>query len=99
MAASLIESPWLVLGFYLVMSLLTFVVYARDKAAAIQQRRRTPEKTLHWLALCGGWPGAWLAQQLLRHKSKKLSFKLVFWGTVLLHNLAIAALIYGFNPT
>lgn len=95
----MMAAPWLILGFYLLLSVLTFIVYALDKAAAIGQRRRTPEKTLHWLALCGGWPGAWLAQQVLRHKSRKLSFKLMFWGTVLLHNLAVAALIYGFNPT
>ncbi|MGV8663884.1 DUF1294 domain-containing protein, partial [Pseudomonas aeruginosa] len=33
----------------------------------------------------GGWPGALVAQQVFRHKTRKLSFQLVFWGIVLLH--------------
>lgn len=67
---------------YLVMSLLTFAVYAMDKASAHGSRRRTPEKTLHLLALLGGWPGALLAQQFLRHKTAKRPFRRTFWLTV-----------------
>lgn len=63
-------------------SLLTFFAYAIDKSAARQHRRRIPEKTLHMLGLLGGWPGALLAQQLLRHKSRKTRFQTVFWLTV-----------------
>ncbi|MFZ5493406.1 MAG: DUF1294 domain-containing protein [Pseudomonadota bacterium] len=44
---------------------------------------RTPESTLHLLGLAGGWPGALLAQQLLRHKSSKPSFVAMFWVTVI----------------
>ncbi|SDC14046.1 Uncharacterized membrane protein YsdA, DUF1294 family [Sanguibacter gelidistatuariae] len=67
---------------YAAMSLLTFVVYAKDKAAARGRRWRTPESTLHLLSLLGGWPGALLAQQVLRHKTIKVSFRAVFWCTV-----------------
>lgn len=67
------------------MSLLTFAVYAGDKAAARAGRWRTAESTLHLLALAGGWPGALLAQQWLRHKSVKPAFRAVFWATVLLN--------------
>lgn len=76
--------PW-VPALYAAASLLTFFAYAFDKSAAIAQRRRTPENTLHMLALVGGWPGALLAQQWLRHKSSKSSFIAVFWVTVLLN--------------
>ncbi|QDT56003.1 Cold shock-like protein CspE [Caulifigura coniformis] len=65
-------------------SLAAFVVYYQDKLAARLGRWRTPESTLHLLALIGGWPGALLAQRLLRHKSSKVSFLVVFWGTVIL---------------
>lgn len=44
---------------------------------------RVPENTLHLLALLGGWPGALYAQQTLRHKTQKTSFRIVFWMTVL----------------
>lgn len=67
---------------YLGLSLLTFVAYALDKSAARNNTWRTPESTLHLLALAGGWPGALLAQQWLRHKSVKAEFRAVFWATV-----------------
>ncbi|MEK9952356.1 MAG: DUF1294 domain-containing protein [Curvibacter sp.] len=74
---------------YLLMSLCTYAVYAADKRAAQQGRQRVPERTLHLLALLGGWPGAWLAQRRLRHKTRKTGFLLVFWLTVLGHLGAI----------
>jgi uncharacterized membrane protein YsdA (DUF1294 family)/cold shock CspA family protein len=77
--------PVSVLGLYLVASAVTFVAYALDKSAAKNDQRRTPEKTLHLFALVGGWPGALVAQRLLRHKSKKQSFQIVFWATVVLN--------------
>lgn len=42
---------------------------------------------LHALELLGGWPGALLAQQLLRHKTKKTSYQVVFWLTILMHQV------------
>jgi len=67
---------------YLILSLVSFIAYALDKSAAQSGARRTPESTLHLLALAGGWPGALFAQQVLRHKTVKQSFRRVFWGTV-----------------
>lgn len=77
--------PVHVLFVYLVASAFTFVVYAMDKSAAQQGAWRTQESTLHVLSLIGGWPGALIAQQTLRHKSKKEDFRFVFWLTVLLN--------------
>lgn len=73
---------WLALV-YAGLSVVTFVTYAMDKSAAVQGQWRTPESTLHTLSLVGGWPGALLAQQYLRHKSTKAPFRAVFWLTVL----------------
>ena len=75
-----------------VMSLVTFVVYARDKAAARDRRWRVAESTLHPLALVGGWPGALLAQEVLRHKTVKASFRATFWCTVVANLVLLAAL-------
>ncbi len=70
---------------YLAASAASFIAYAADKAAARAGRRRTPERTLLLLGLAGGWPGAVLAQQWLRHKSNKASFRSRFYATVLLN--------------
>lgn len=74
-------------GGYMAMSLATFIVYAGDKRAARLQQWRVSEATLHGLALACGWPGALLAQQLLRHKSAKTSFQRLFWLSVILNVL------------
>lgn len=77
--------PILVPIVYLVLGLTTFLAYAVDKSAAESAHRRTPESTLLLLGLLGGWPGAILAQQLLRHKSSKREFQTTFWMTVILN--------------
>jgi len=77
--------PFAVLGLYLAASVVTFVTYALDKSAARNDQWRIQESTLHLFALVGGWPGALTAQNLLRHKSKKRSFQIVFWVTVILN--------------
>lgn len=79
------QLPFVVLGVYLVTSAISFWVYAHDKAAAKRNAWRTRENTLHVLSLFGGWPGAFVAQRWLRHKSKKLSFQIVFWATVVVN--------------
>ena len=73
------------LGVCVVLSFITFLVYAIDKRAARQRRWRIPEKLLHLLGVAGGWPGALAAQQVLRHKCSKRPFLLVFWLTVVLN--------------
>ena len=77
--------PKAVLALYLVASVIAFFAYAIDKSAALNNRWRTQESTLHLFALFGGWPGALVAQRFIRHKSKKISFQAVFWGTVFLN--------------
>jgi uncharacterized membrane protein YsdA (DUF1294 family)/cold shock CspA family protein len=77
--------PLVVVGLYAVMSVLTFIAYAIDKSAAQNGRWRTKESTLHLFSILGGWPGAYYAQRKLRHKSKKTTFKTVYWVTVFLN--------------
>jgi uncharacterized membrane protein YsdA (DUF1294 family)/cold shock CspA family protein len=85
--------PPQILMLYIVASLLTFIMYALDKSAAKNGAWRTQESTLHLLSIAGGWPGALIAQIKLRHKSKKQSFRSVFWVTVLLNCGAFAWLL------
>lgn len=77
---------------YAAMSLLCFMAYALDKSAARSGRWRIRETTLLMLGLLCGWPGAVLAQQLLRHKTTKPSFQIAFWVTVLLNVVGFLAL-------
>jgi uncharacterized membrane protein YsdA (DUF1294 family) len=83
---------------YLGLSLAAFMAYAFDKSAAVSGRWRTAENTLHLLALAGGWPGALLAQQVLRHKTSKPDFVTVLWMTVALNVAAFVAWHAGLMP-
>ncbi len=82
--------PVSILIAYASLSLITFVAYALDKSAAKWRARRTSEGALLLLGLVGGWPGALIAQQILRHKSKKTSFRSAFWATVLMNCATLA---------
>jgi uncharacterized membrane protein YsdA (DUF1294 family)/cold shock CspA family protein len=88
--------PPMIFAIYMVASLLSFIMYFFDKSAARKGAWRTQENTLHLLSLAGGWPGALIAQKKLHHKTKKQSFRYIFWITVLLNCGAFAWL---FTPT
>ncbi len=68
---------WWVLPLYLLASLLSFLQYWLDKRSAQSGDRRT----------AGGWPGALIAQQTFRHKTRKASYQAVFWLIVAVHQL------------
>jgi uncharacterized membrane protein YsdA (DUF1294 family)/cold shock CspA family protein len=84
--------PYWVLFVYLGTSLLCIVIYRIDKLAAAQGRWRVSESALLLLGLAGGWPGAIIAQQLLRHKTKKRSFQEAFAGSVVVNILVFVLL-------
>jgi uncharacterized membrane protein YsdA (DUF1294 family) len=75
-------------------SLITFAAYGIDKSAARRGAARISEQTLLLLGLAGGWPGALVAQQLFRHKTRKRSFRRAFWGTVGANVLVLVAAVY-----
>lgn len=81
--------PTMILYIYPFMSFIAFAAYAKDKHAAQVGKWRTSENTLHLLSLLGGWPGAKIAQSFLRHKSKKISFRLTYWLTVCINCAAL----------
>jgi len=76
------------------LSLAAYAVYAFDKRAAVAGRRRVPESTLLLLGVAGGWPGALVAQQTLRHKTRKQPFQLVFWASVVVNVAVLVGTVY-----
>lgn len=87
----------LLVGIPLVVSVLTFVVYNRDKRRAETGSWRIPESTLHLAELAGGWPGAFLAQRILRHKTSKLSYQVEFWIIVFIHQMLAVDSLAGWR--
>lgn len=83
------QVDWKVLvGAPLALSVFAFFAYRSDKRSSEAGEWRIPESTLHFVALIGGWPGAFLAQRTFRHKTSKVSFQVVFWLVVLVHEFA-----------
>jgi uncharacterized membrane protein YsdA (DUF1294 family) len=76
------------LGYAATISAGTYLMYLRDKRKAAAGEWRISEATLHVAELLGGWPGAFLAQRLLRHKIVKRAYQVVFWAIVLVHQYA-----------
>ena len=54
-------------------NLLTLLAFGWDKLRA-GRRKRISERTLLWLAVIGGSPGAVLGRWVFRHKSRKRRF-------------------------
>lgn len=88
-----LDLPWWLPALYGALSIVAFATYGIDKAAARGGRRRISEQLLLTLGLLGGWPGALVAQQLFRHKTRKRSFRRAFWGTVVVNVVVLTGLI------
>lgn len=57
-----------------IINVLTLFISYSDKRAAINHRRRVPEKNLFIIALIGGSIGLYLSMLIFRHKTKHASF-------------------------
>jgi uncharacterized membrane protein YsdA (DUF1294 family) len=90
--------PWWGIAMIVALNALTLFAYAADKDAAQKGRWRTQERTLHLLALLGGWPAAGVAQRMLRHKSSKAAFLQVYAVTAMLNCAGLAAWLFWWAP-
>lgn len=77
-----------------VASVVTLVMYGWDKRQSGRQGWRVSEASLHLAELLGGWPGGIVGRHVLRHKSKKLSFRVVSWLIVAVHVTAIGVWLW-----
>lgn len=84
--------PIILAQVYLILSAVTLLMYGLDKLFAINKKQRISEKTLHVVALLGGWPGAYLGQQLFKHKTSKKTFMRTFWFLVFINAVVLAVI-------
>jgi uncharacterized membrane protein YsdA (DUF1294 family) len=75
--------------YYLLLNLLTFLIWGFDKWRAQHQRWRVSERVLFSLILIGGGLGALLGMQVFRHKTRKTRF----WVAAVLGCILHGALI------
>jgi len=57
----------------------TVLAFRQDKLRAIAGARRISEANLLGLAMIGGTPGAFVARQMFRHKTRKQPFSTQLW--------------------
>jgi uncharacterized membrane protein YsdA (DUF1294 family) len=90
-------TPILAVAIIFAVSSAAFLGQWLDKRKAGSGEGRTPENTLHLFELLGGWPGAFLAQRIFRHKTAKLSYQIVFWLIVLAYEYAAIDFLLGWK--
>ena len=76
------------------MNLLLFILMGADKSFAKKGAWRIPEKVLFGVALFGGSIGGVLGMKIFRHKTKHLSFRIIFPFLMVLQIGLSAFLIY-----
>ena len=86
--------PMLVYG---VMGVASFAMYGMDKKRAMNSKWRIPEYILRIFDLLGGWPGAIVAQQTLRHKNRKTGYQIIFWLIISCHIAGWTLFIWLYN--
>lgn len=86
-----------VLGGSVAMPLVAYFLYGFDKRRAETNGQRVPETTLHSVELLGGWPGAYLAQRIFRHKTSKTTYQVAFWLIVLIHQFVALDFLRGWK--
>ena len=84
----------MVVIYLFIINVITFVAFACDKRAAELGRRRISERDLLTLAFIGGTPGALVAQQMLRHKTRKEPFRSTLWTLAALHLVLLTIAVY-----
>ena len=73
---------------YWILSLLTMFLYGTDKANAATHKWRVPEHYFHILEILGGWPGALIAQNDFRHKTRPSAYLWILRGIITIHLMA-----------
>ena len=82
-------------AYLLVMSIITCILYKKDKAMAQGGggAKRIKEKTLLGFTALGGAIGAQIGRKLFHHKTDKSYFSLTIWFSILMELALIGTII------
>lgn len=85
----------LLAGYAIIINLIGFFLMGIDKRKAIKHAFRIPESTLFIVALIGGSLGSLLGMYIFHHKTRHWYFVYGMPAILILHIIAILALIYA----
>ncbi len=85
--ASLSSLWWIPVLQMAILSTVIYKLYEHDKRQAIHYAWRIPQTIMYLGEMAGGWPGAFIAQRRLRHKSAKKTYQSIFWGIILIYQV------------
>ena len=88
------EQHKLLIIYWLIINIITFISFGIDKYAANNDKWRIKNVTLLALAFIGGTIGGLLAMHVFRHKTQKDYYTVGLWLMIIMH---IVLLIYVFN--
>ncbi len=84
--------------YWVIINFITWHAWVDDKRRAVRRDRRTPENTLLWLCLLGGWPAGLLAARQFRHKTAKSAFLSKVYALTALNIAVCAAILVLLQP-
>ena len=70
--------------YFIGINLCSFILMYIDKSKAINNEYRISEKQLFIISFIGGFIGIYIGMNLFRHKTKKISFKIVILLSLLI---------------
>jgi uncharacterized membrane protein YsdA (DUF1294 family) len=80
--------------YFLIVSILSFIVVGYDKYLARNKKRRISENALLFWVILGGSLGARMGMEVFKHKTSKRSFLWKFFSVVIIQVLLGLALYY-----
>lgn len=82
--------------YFIIINIITFIMFYTDKQKAIKHKWRIPESTLILFSFIGGSFGAYLGMKIFRHKTKHPKFYILIPIFIILHLIIIITGIIGF---
>lgn len=82
------------IAYILLSSIMTFLLFCKDKKIAVKGGDRIKEKTLLSFVVFGGAIGGFIGRLVVRHKTDKVYFSFTIYLSILLQAITAAVLIF-----